>query len=122
MCCADWVFFFQPDIVVEPRHQDDEFIVIACDGVWDCMSNDEVGAFVRQRIDSVPLSRIISEIFDSIITRDPKVSQGIGADNMTCIIVRLNGGKMERASGKVGGSGVSADAAAVATDVDLDVA
>jgi serine/threonine protein phosphatase PrpC len=56
------------------------------------MTNDEVGSFVRQRLDTKSLSQIVAEIFDTIITRDPKRSQGIGADNMTCIIIRLNVG------------------------------
>lgn len=31
---------------------DHEFIVLACDGIWDVMTNDEVVEFVRTRIAS----------------------------------------------------------------------
>jgi len=31
-----------PDIVVKPLHKDVEFIIVACDGIWDCKSSDEV--------------------------------------------------------------------------------
>ena len=29
-----------PDVTVELRHSDDEFIVLACDGIWDVMTNE----------------------------------------------------------------------------------
>ena len=31
-----------PEIIVEERDKDDEFIVLACDGIWDVMSSQEV--------------------------------------------------------------------------------
>jgi len=31
-----------PEIIVEERHADDQFIVLACDGIWDVMSSQEV--------------------------------------------------------------------------------
>ena len=31
-----------PDIQVKPLHKDVEFIIIACDGIWDCKTSDEV--------------------------------------------------------------------------------
>ena len=30
---------------------DDEFIILACDGIWDCLTNEEAVKFVRDRID-----------------------------------------------------------------------
>lgn len=30
-----------PDITVRDRNDKDEFIMLACDGIWDCLSNDE---------------------------------------------------------------------------------
>merc|ERR1712098_519029 len=36
-----------PDIIVESATPADEFIVLACDGVWDVLSNEEVAEFVR---------------------------------------------------------------------------
>ena len=29
-----------PDVVVKPMHKDVEFIVLACDGIWDCKTSD----------------------------------------------------------------------------------
>ena len=31
-----------PDVVRRNRRKLDKFIVLACDGIWDCLSNDEI--------------------------------------------------------------------------------
>ncbi len=60
-----------PDVYVEDITSDCDFIVLACDGVWDCMTNQEVCDFVGQRLDKgVKLSKIIEEIFDNIVATD----------------------------------------------------
>ncbi|CAN7944573.1 unnamed protein product [Ixodes hexagonus] len=39
-----------PDVVVKTLTPDHEFILLACDGIWDVLSNEEVVEFVRVRI------------------------------------------------------------------------
>jgi len=39
-----------PDVTEEQLAEDDEFIVLACDGIWDCMSNQQVVNFIRRRL------------------------------------------------------------------------
>ncbi|OXV10648.1 hypothetical protein Egran_01600 [Elaphomyces granulatus] len=39
-----------PDVTVHEITQDDEFLVIACDGIWDCRSSQSVVEFVRRGI------------------------------------------------------------------------
>jgi protein phosphatase 2C family protein 2/3 len=73
-----------PDVVCEPRSTLDEFVVIACDGIWDLLTNDQVINFVRQRMNTMPLSSIVTQLFNWA------VSKNIGHDNMTCMIVNLN--------------------------------
>ena len=61
-----------PDVVVEPL-QDIDFIVVACDGVWDCMTNQEICDFINERLKRDPkikLSKIIEEIMDKILATD----------------------------------------------------
>ena len=79
--------------------QEDEFLVLACDGVFDCISSQQLVDFVRVRVtaigssrkdEDVVLSKVISELFDSIISLDPKKNRGVGTDNMSCIIVLLD--------------------------------
>lgn len=79
----------EPDImqvVVEPN---DEFLILGCDGIWDCLTNENAVKFVRERIDTKPPTQIGREMLDEIISEDPRVTQGIGGDNMTIMIIDL---------------------------------
>lgn len=41
----------EPEVSIENRNSSsDEFLVLACDGVWDVMSNEDVADFVRSRL------------------------------------------------------------------------
>lgn len=68
---------------------DDEFIILACDGIWDCLTNEEAVKFVRDRIDESTPTEIGVEMLDKIVSKDPRETQGIGGDNMTVMIVDL---------------------------------
>lgn len=61
----------EPDILVKPRQDDqDEFILLACDGVWDVMSNEEVAEFIRSRMSlSQDLELVCSELMDTCIAK-----------------------------------------------------
>jgi serine/threonine protein phosphatase PrpC len=90
-----------PDIVEEDLTKDINFIVIACDGIWDCMTNQECCDFISERIKKdMKLSKIIEEMFDSIIASDIYsgknfyffifiLESGVGCDNMTCVIIQM---------------------------------
>ena len=39
-----------PDVRVEPLRADDEFLVMACDGLWDVLSSQQAVNFVRRRL------------------------------------------------------------------------
>ena len=39
-----------PDVTVEKITADHEFLVLACDGIWDVLSNQEVVDFIRGRL------------------------------------------------------------------------
>ena len=79
-----------PDVTTRPLAPQDEFLLLACDGVWDVMTSQQCVDFVRERIaKGMALEEIVSEIFDACISEDPKTTGGLGGDNMTAIIVRL---------------------------------
>lgn len=60
----------EPEIYFQSRSENDEFVVLACDGVWDVMSNSEVSSFVRSRLQVTDdLSKISSELLDTCLTK-----------------------------------------------------
>ncbi|KAF6778064.1 hypothetical protein AHF37_02243 [Paragonimus kellicotti] len=89
----------------------DEFLVIACDGVWNSMTSQEVISFVYDRLhpcsNSVEeekaekvsetdpeemacrLSKICEELFEHCLAPNTD-GDGTGCDNMTCIIVHFH--------------------------------
>lgn len=69
---------------ITPSH---EFIVLACDGIWDVMSNKEVVDFVRHKIsENMKPDKICESILDHCLAPDCRLG-GVGCDNMTVIIV-----------------------------------
>jgi serine/threonine protein phosphatase PrpC len=86
---ADQMITAEPDVIQVALQDDDEFIILGCDGIWDCLSNEDAVDYVRQRINTRTPTEIGSEMLDQIISTDPRVSQGIGGDNMTVMIVDL---------------------------------
>lgn len=40
----------EPEIMVHERTPHDQFLIIACDGVWDVMSNSDATAFVKEQL------------------------------------------------------------------------
>jgi len=88
---AQQIITAHPDVMCETIKPEDEFLLLACDGVWDVMSNQEGIDFVRQRLKAdKPLSEVTAELVDTCMASDPKETRGIGCDNMTALIVQLN--------------------------------
>lgn len=86
----------EPDIMQIVLQDDDEFLVLGCDGIWDCLSNENAVDFVMSRIDSQSPTEIGTEMLDQIISEDPRITQGIGGDNMTIMIVDLKAATRSR--------------------------
>jgi protein phosphatase PTC2/3 len=103
-----------PDITVHDITEDDEFIVLACDGefffiemspnvshkkpsgIWDCLNSQHVVDFVRREIaQEKPLGQICENIMEHCLAPDTHGAQGIGCDNMTILIVAILNGKTE---------------------------
>ena len=79
-----------PDVIVHVYNTGDRFVVLACDGVWDVMSSQDVVDFVTTRLDTTPpmgLSEICEEIMRNCLAANPAETRGIGCDNMTCTVV-----------------------------------
>lgn len=55
----------EPEVTVVERSPLDEFLVLACDGVWDTISNDELCEFVSSRLRvCTDLREVCSQIID----------------------------------------------------------
>lgn len=86
----DQMITANPDIRVEKISADVSFLVLACDGIWDCLTSQECVNFVGDLINKKDkMSKIVEEMFDKIIATDVASSGGIGCDNMTCVIVQF---------------------------------
>ncbi|KAI9204755.1 phosphatase 2C-like domain-containing protein [Polychytrium aggregatum] len=76
-----------PDITEQTLDQNDEFVVLACDGIWDVLSNQQVVDFVRERLlNHGDLAKAAEELMDRCLAKDSDMG-GVGCDNMTVIIV-----------------------------------
>ncbi|KAB0795291.1 hypothetical protein PPYR_12130 [Photinus pyralis] len=78
---------------------EDEFMVLACDGIWNFMSSQQVVDFVKSKLESSPgkLSKICEEMFDYCLAPDT-MCDGTGCDNMTAIIVQFKSSVCKRAA------------------------
>ncbi|XP_067944460.1 probable protein phosphatase 2C T23F11.1 [Watersipora subatra] len=85
-----------PDIVTKDITASHEFIIMACDGIWDVLSNLEVLQFVRTRIaQRTEPSVICEELLNTCLAPDAQMG-GLGCDNMTVLLICiLNGGSYE---------------------------
>jgi len=95
----DQMIIATPEIRTFKRRLADEFMVLACDGVWDVLSSQDVVDWVRQRLGNpgdlehrisngqLTLSRILEDMLDHCLSPDLRVTFGLGGDNMTAVLV-----------------------------------
>jgi protein phosphatase 2C family protein 2/3 len=108
-----------PEVTVHNITEEDEFLVIACDGIWDCMSSQQVVDFIRRKISQGEgLDEIGEMLCDHCLAPDNNPSTkhlscggcaqvccsdchnlsqsgstGIGCDNMTVLIIAILNGR-----------------------------
>ncbi|KAK8116256.1 Protein phosphatase 2C-like 2 [Apiospora sp. TS-2023a] len=95
-----------PDVVVHDLSEDDEFLVLACDGIWDCQSSQAVVEFVRRGVAAKQdLEKICENMMDNCLASNSETG-GVGCDNMTMMVIGFLRGKSkdtwyEEVSGRV---------------------
>jgi serine/threonine protein phosphatase PrpC len=82
-----------PDILVYAREpMNDEFLVLACDGIWDRFTNKDCSSLIRSLVNresETDVGLICEEVIDTALELDSR-------DNMTCCIVMFPGFNMCR--------------------------
>lgn len=77
-----------PEIMEHSVTDEDEFLVIACDGIWDCLSSQQVVDVIRLLVSQgKTLPEICEEICELCLAPDTDGRGGIGCDNMTILII-----------------------------------
>jgi len=76
----------EPEIYIRERnYEKDEFIILACDGIWDVMSNEDLKEFVHSRLKvTSDLVKISNEVLDMCLSKGSR-------DNMSIVIVTFPG-------------------------------
>uniref|UniRef100_A0A3Q2Y842 Protein phosphatase 1B n=1 Tax=Hippocampus comes TaxID=109280 RepID=A0A3Q2Y842_HIPCM len=76
----------EPEVcVLERAAEGDEFVVLACDGIWDVMSNEELCEFVRSRLlVCEDLEKVCNAVVDTCLHKGSR-------DNMSVVLVCLPG-------------------------------
>lgn len=80
-----------PDVAIEELTDDCEFAVVACDGIWDCLTNQEVADYFTEKLKALKpgekISSTIEKLLDNICATDVYNENGVGCDNMSCIVI-----------------------------------
>ena len=79
-----------PDIKTIELRPKDDFIVIACDGIWNSMNSKEVVDYINEEMKKEKkLSKICDSLFFKCLAEDTHNSDSSGCDNQTAIIIKL---------------------------------
>lgn len=75
----------EPEIQVIERTELDEFLVLACDGVWDVMSNDELMSYIRHCMQrTADLKEVCNSVVDTCLYKGSR-------DNISIEIIAFEG-------------------------------
>ena len=80
----------KPDIQTIDRNSSDQFIIIGCDGIWERYVQNSQGLIdvVKEQFQKAKSHRsIMEELLDELVAKDSM--SGIGCDNMTAILVKI---------------------------------
>ena len=60
-----------PDVTITDRTKNDQFIMLACDGIWDCVTSeegiDQMRDALAKKKASDPITTCIEDLFERII-------------------------------------------------------
>ncbi|CAF0981023.1 unnamed protein product [Rotaria sordida] len=71
-----------PDIIQYRKDSLAAFVILACDGIWDVMTNEQVALFVSQKASNTSLENIASQLLDQCLKLKT-------SDNMSIYIIKV---------------------------------
>ncbi|ODV79866.1 PP2C-domain-containing protein [Suhomyces tanzawaensis NRRL Y-17324] len=79
-----------PDVIQHDiDFEKDEFVVLACDGIWDCLTSQKCVECIRKKLsEGLELTEICEAVMD-LCCAPTSDGSGIGCDNMSIVIVAL---------------------------------
>lgn len=90
VCAKTNTILAEPEITEHLMTDLDEFVVLACDGIWDCLTDQQVVDFIRNKLcDNMQLGAICEALMDYCLSDEAfsKKNHGRGCDNMTIMVV-----------------------------------
>ena len=85
-----------PDILFENRSQNDDFVIMGCDGIWECISNTGISEYIYDKENNIingnknkelNLEKILEDLFERNIAKSDEEENG--CDNMTAILIQF---------------------------------
>jgi len=95
---TDQIVTALPDVQTLPRTAEDEFLLVACDGLWDAVSSQGAVDFIRARLGpthaiarniqetGLSLSSILEDLLDAHISSSWRGGDELSDDNMTAVL------------------------------------
>ena len=63
---------------------------MGCDGIWERKSNEEMVEYVYEKLDAgKSLKETVEQLLLDTIAPSIAETQGIGCDNMTCVLIKF---------------------------------
>lgn len=60
-----------PDVKKKTLTGDDELIVIGCDGIWECLTNQQIAEFLHDKLqEGKSISKAVEDLLDNILAPD----------------------------------------------------
>lgn len=92
-----------PDVKKRTITAEDELLVLGCDGIWECLTNQQIAEFLHDKIkEGKSVLKAAEDLLDNIVAPDTSSNifsfvlylliptlAGIGCDNMTVIVLAL---------------------------------
>ena len=80
----------EPDVTKTELSDGDSFLLLACDGVWDVLTNQGAADVVsRQLAAGKTPGEAAAALLDACLSPDPRATRGAGCDNMTAAVILL---------------------------------